>query len=153
MAENTYEKKIAYNRKARFDYFIMETHEAGIALVGTEVKALRAGKANLTDCFARIQNHEIIMMNLHISPYDKGNRYNHDPRRPRKLLLRKREITRLEVKVKERGLTLIPLRLYFKGNYAKVELALAKGKATYDKRESLRKKAAEQDMARDMRIR
>lgn len=153
MAENKYEKKIADNRKARFDYFIIETHEAGIELVGTEVKSLRAGKANLKDCYARIKNHEVILMNMHISPYDKGNRFNHDPLRPRRLLLSKREITRLETKVKERGLTLIPLRLYFKGNYAKVELALAKGKATYDKRESLRKKAADQDIARAMRNR
>ena len=142
-------KKIATNRRARYEYFIEETMEAGIVLTGTEVKSLRRGKGNLNDSYAQIKGAEVIMYNCHISPYDFGNRFNHDPLRPRKLLLHKAEIRRLLGKIKEKGFTLVPLSLYFDGNNrAKVELALAKGKKLYDKREDLVKKDAAREMAR-----
>lgn len=139
-------KVITTNRKARHDYTILDTFEAGIALRGTEVKSLRGGKANLKDSFARVDHGEIVLYNMHISPYDLGNRFNHDPLRPRKLLLHREEIRRLAGKVAERGLTIVPLRLYFKHGIAKVELALAKGKKMYDRREAI----AERDVRRDM---
>jgi len=142
-------KNIATNRRARHEYFIEETMEAGIVLSGTEVKSLRLGKGNLNDSYAQIKGTEVILYNCHISPYDFGNRFNHDPLRPRKLLLHKAEIRRLLGKIKEKGYTLVPLSLYFdRNNRAKVELALAKGKKLYDKREDLVKKDAEREMAR-----
>lgn len=123
------------NRKARHDFFIEETYEAGIELKGTEVKSLRAGKANLKDSYARIENGEAILFNMHISPFEQGNRFNHEPRRNRKLLLHKSEIFRLAGKTREKGFTLVPLRIYFnERGLAKVELGLAKGKRQYDKR-------------------
>ncbi len=144
-------KVVAENRKARHDYFIEETYEAGIALVGTEVKSLRAGKANLRDSYAEVINGEVFLQNMHISPYEKGNRFNHDPKRPRKLLLHKSEIRRLIGRTMQKGYTLIPLRVYFKRGKAKVELALARGKKLYDKRESIAKRDAEREIAREFR--
>ncbi|GAQ24191.1 MULTISPECIES: SsrA-binding protein SmpB [Tepidanaerobacter] len=140
-------RDLIINRKARHDYHILETFEAGIALSGTEVKSLREGKGNLKDSFARIENGEIFLYNMHISPYEKGNIYNKDPLRPRKLLMHKKEINRLLSKVKEKGLTLVPLRLYLnERGLVKVELALAKGKALYDKREDARQKDASREI-------
>jgi SsrA-binding protein len=147
------EKVVCVNRKARHDYFIEETYEAGLVLVGSEVKSLREGKANLKDSYARINKGEAFLLNTHISPYAAANRFNHDPTRTRKLLLHRQEIRRLTGKVKERGLTLIPLRLYFKNGRAKVELGLARGKKLYDKREALRKKAAQREIERSLKSR
>ena len=141
------------NRKARHDYFIHETYEAGIALVGTEVKSLRAGKANLKDSFARIKNNEIFLDNMHISPYEQGNIFNHDPLRARKLLMHKIEIVKLSSKVKEKGYTLVPLKVYFSKGRAKVELGLATGKKNYDKRADMAERAAKRDMERAMKER
>ena len=151
--KNQEEKLVCVNRKARHDYFIDEIYEAGLVLIGSEVKSLRDGKANLKDSHARILRGEAILLNAHISPYSPANQFNHDPTRARKLLLHKREIQRLTGKVKERGLTLIPLRLYFKNGRAKVELGLARGKKLYDKREALRKKVAEREVERSLRSR
>jgi len=147
------EKIICVNRKARHEYFIEETYEAGIVLQGSEVKSLRDGKANLVDSYARIMRGECILLNAHINPYTAANRYNHEPTRTRKLLLHKREILRLSGKVREKGLTLVALRLYFKGGRAKVELGLARGKKLYDKRETLRKKAAQREVERSLKSR
>lgn len=144
MRANEENKMIVQNRQARYDYFIMETVEAGLALTGTEVKSLRDGRGNLKDSYAEVKGSEAFLVNCHISPYDFGNRNNHDPMRQRKLLLHKAEIRRLLGKVKEKGLTLIPLRMYFnKQGRVKIELALAKGKKLYDKREDIAKKDAE----------
>ena len=134
---------IANNSRARHDYHIEETMEAGIVLQGTEVKSLRLGRVNLRDSFARVEKGEVFLYDMHISPYEQGNRFNHDPLRVRKLLLHKREIKRLIGKTREEGYTLIPTRLYFSRGKAKVELALAKGKKLYDKRESKAKQEAE----------
>mgnify|MGYP001172748922 CR=1 FL=1 len=144
-------KVITENRKARHDYFIEETYEAGIALKGTEVKSLRAGKVNLKDSYAQVENGEMYIFNMHISPYEQGNRFNVDPVRPRKLLLHKSEINRLYGKVKQQGLTLVPLKLYFKRGRVKVELALARGKKLYDKREAMAERDARRDVERAMR--
>ena len=135
-------KIIAQNRKARHDYFIEDTIEAGIALQGTEVKSLRLGKVNISDSFAKIKDGEVFLHGMHISPYEQGNRFNHDPLRVRKLLLHKREINRLVGRTQEQGYTLIPLRLYFKRGKCKIELAVAKGKRKYDKRDAIAKKDA-----------
>ena len=144
-------KIVAENRKARHDYFLDETYEAGISLVGTEVKSLRAGKVNLRDSYADVANNEVFVHNMHISPYDKGNRFNHDPERPRKLLLHKQEIRRLLGQTTQKGYTLIPLRVYFKRGRAKVEIALARGKKLYDKREEIAKRDAGREIARELR--
>lgn len=137
-------KVVCENRKARHDYFIEETYEAGIALQGTEVKSLRFGRANLKDSFARVEKGEVWLYNMHISPYEQGNRFNHEPTRPRKLLLHKREILKLLGNTEREGYTLIPLRVYFSPyGKAKVELALAKGKKLYDKREAIAKREAQ----------
>lgn len=146
-------KTACENRKARHDYFIHETFETGLALQGTEVKSLREGKANLKDSFAVIKDGEIYLENMHISPYEKGNIFNHDPLRRRKLLMHKAEITRLFGKTREKGFTLVPLRIYFKQGRAKLELALASGKHNYDKRRDLAEKAAKRDMQRALRER
>jgi SsrA-binding protein len=145
-------KIVAQNRKARHNYFIDERYEAGMALQGTEVKALREGRVNIKDGYARITNGEVFLMDVHISPYAFGNRFNHDPLRPRKLLLHGREINRLMGKVKEKGFSLIPLSIYFSHGRAKVTLALAKGKKLYDKREALKRKAMEKEVERAQRI-
>ncbi|NJD90999.1 MAG: SsrA-binding protein SmpB [Geobacter sp.] len=134
------EKLICNNKKAYHDYFIEEKFEAGMVLTGTEVKSLRLGKANLNDAFAQVKGGEAFLNNLHISPYDFGNRANHDPDRARKLLLHRKEIIKLFSRIREQGYTLIPLRLYFKDGLVKAELGLAKGKKNYDKREDLKKK-------------
>src|SRR5690554_4415436 len=130
---------IVSNRKARFEYHVLETFEAGIVLQGTEVKALRAGKANLHDAFARFDGSELWLHNLHISPYEPGNRFNHDPLRPRKLLLHRRELRKLLGQVEQKGLTLVPLDLHFSRGIAKVNLALVRGKKLHDKREDVRR--------------
>lgn len=141
------EKLICNNKRAFHDYFIEDKFEAGMVLTGTEVKSLRLGKANLNDAFAQVKAEEAFLNNLHISPYAFGNRENHDPDRMRKLLLHKKEIVKLYSKIREQGYTLIPLRLYFKNGLVKVELGLAKGKKLYDKREDLKKKDHQRDMA------
>ncbi|CCQ97978.1 tmRNA-binding protein [[Clostridium] ultunense Esp] len=146
-------KVVAQNKKARHDYFIEDTFEAGIVLAGTEVKSIRRGKVNLKDSFARIKDGEAFLMNMHISPYEQGNRYNQDPLRTRKLLLRKKEIFRLMGLTKEKGYSLIPLELYFKGGFAKIELALAKGKKLYDKRESMKERDSKREIERVFRER
>jgi SsrA-binding protein len=145
-------KIVAQNRKARHNYFIEESYEAGMVLQGTEVKALREGRANIKDGYARITDGEVFLMDVHISPYAFGNRLNHDPLRPRKLLLHGNEIHRLMGKVKEKGFSLIPLSIYFSHGRAKVALALAKGKKLYDKREALKRKAMEKEVERSQRI-
>ena len=145
------EKDICVNRRARHDYFIEESYEAGLVLQGSEVKSLRDGKANLMDSYARIDKGELFLVNAHISPYFAASQFNHDPTRKRKLLLHKQEVRRLTGKVKERGLTLIPLRLYFKNGRAKVELGLARGKKMYDKRETLRKRVAQREVERSLK--
>lgn len=141
-------KVVATNRKARHDYFIEDTVEAGIVLTGTEIKSVRAGRANLQDSFALIRNGEMWLVGAHISPYVHGNRENHDPTRDRKLLLHRREIDRLAGKVQERGYTLVPLRVYLRDGRAKVELGLAKGKRQYDKRETIAKRDSDREMRR-----
>jgi len=147
------EKVIAENRKAYHDYHILEKYEAGISLKGTEVKSIRLGRVNLKDSFARVENGELWLYNMHISPYEQGNRFNHEPKRPRKLLMHKNEIMRLFGKIREKGLTMVPLKLYFKGNYVKIELGLAKGKKIYDKREDIAKKDAARQMERALKVR
>ena len=147
------EQVICVNRQARHNYFIDEVYEAGLVLVGSEVKSLRDGKANLSDSYARIQKGEAFLVNSHISAYPGANQFNHEPTRTRKLLLHAREIERLTGKTKERGLTLIPLKLYFKQGRAKVELGLARGKKLYDKRETLRRKMAQREVERSMKSR
>jgi SsrA-binding protein len=142
------EKLICQNKKARHNYSIEDTYQAGIALVGTEVKSLREGRANLGDSYGKIKDGEVFLVDAHISPYSHANRFNHDPLRTRKLLLHKKEIRRLIGKVQEKGFTLIPLRLYFSNGKAKVELALGKGKKLFDKRETLKRKTMERDMER-----
>jgi SsrA-binding protein len=146
-------KQVAANRKAYHDYFVEETYEAGLALVGTEVKSLRDGRINLRDSFAEIRGHELYLVGVHISPYAQGNLANHDPLRARKLLLHAREIDRIIGKVNERGYTIVPTKVYFKGSRAKVEIGLARGKRQYDKRADLAKKDAQRDMERALRSR
>jgi len=141
------------NRKARHEFFIIEALEAGIVLTGTEVKSLRKGNANLQDSYAELRSGEVWLEGMHINPYEQGNINNHDPRRKRKLLLQKKQIRKLIGNMKEKGLTLIPLSVYFKGPFAKVELALARGKKSYDKRDAIAKRDADRDIARARRSR
>ncbi|UFS71191.1 SsrA-binding protein SmpB [Geomonas sp. RF6] len=141
------EKLICNNKKAFHDYFIEERYEAGIVLQGTEVKSLRNGKANLNDAFATVKHGEAFLHNFHILPYEFGNRENHDPDRMRKLLLHKTEIVKLFAKIREQGYTIVPLRIYFKDGKVKAELGLAKGKKLHDKRETLKKKDMQRDIA------
>lgn len=147
------ERNISENRKARHDYFIEESMEAGIVLQGTEVKSCRAGRVNLRDGYAQVESGELVLHNVHISPYEQGNRANHEPLRTRKLLMHKDEIRRLGSKVREKGYTLVPLRLYFKKGRVKVEVGLAQGKKSYDKRDDIAARDAEREMARAMRSR
>jgi SsrA-binding protein len=149
--ENDERQVVARNRRARHDYEVLDTFEAGIALLGPEVKSLRNGKASLTDGYALIRRGEVFLANVHVGPYEKAWRENADPRRERKLLLHRAEISRLEGRVAERGLTLIPLQLYFKHGRAKVELGLCRGKRRYDKRESIRQRETERDLQRALR--
>lgn len=141
---------VATNRKARHEYEILDTFEAGIVLRGPEVKSVREGRIGFQDAFARVEGGEVFLYNLHISPYEQANRYNEDPLRTRKLLLHKHEIRGLVGKVEEKGLTLIPLELYFKRGYAKVRLGLARGRKLYDKREKLKRKTQEKEARRAM---
>jgi SsrA-binding protein len=149
MAEG--EKNIATNRKAYFQYEILEKFEAGLSLLGSEVKSLREGRANLSDAYAIIRNHEAFLLNCHISPYSHAGPFNHDPIRTRKLLLHHHEIDKLLGKTQEKGLTLIPLRLYFKKGKAKAELGLAKGKKLYDKRESIKRRELDREVGKAMK--
>ena len=144
-------KIISTNRKAHHLYHILESFEAGIALVGTEVKSLRLGRANLKDSYAMVKKGEVYLHNMHISPYDQASRFNHDPTRTRKLLLHRREIKRFLGKTVERGLTLIPLKLYFKGNVAKVELALVVGKKIYDRRKDIKDREVKRELQRALK--
>ena len=144
---------ITTNRKARHDYHILQTIEAGIVLTGTEVKSLRSGRANLKESFARIEHGEIYLFGMHISPYEQGNRYNPDPKRKRKLLLHTYEIRRLIGKVQEKGLTLVPLKLYFNNGKAKIELALVRGKKEYDKRRTIAERDAKRELERGLKER
>jgi SsrA-binding protein len=144
-------KVIATNRKARHDYEIIETIEAGIVLTGTEIKSVREGQVSLKEGFAIIKTNEVWLMDVHIAPYSHGHRDNPDPRRPRKLLLHRREIARIQGKLAEKGWTMIPLRMYLKNNRAKVELALVRGKKKYDKRRDIAKRDAERDVRRALK--
>ncbi len=144
-------KVVATNRKARHEYEIIETMEAGIALTGTEIKSVREGKVSLKEGFAIIKDGEVWLMDVHIAPYTHGHRDNHDPRRPRKLLLHRREIDRLQGKLQEKGWTLVPLKMYLKNNRAKVELALVRGKKKYDKRKAIAKRDAERELQRALK--
>jgi SsrA-binding protein len=134
------------NRKAYFDYFILKEIECGIVLSGTEIKSIRKGSVNLKDTYARIKNDEVFVINMFIGRYEEGNQFNHDERRQRKLLLHKKEITKLNQEIKEQGLTLVPLKLYFKDNHAKLLIGLCKGKKLYDKRETIKKRDIERDI-------
>ena len=142
------DRLIVSNRKARYEYHVLNTWETGIVLQGTEVKALREGKANLQDAFARVDNGEVWLFNVHISPYEQGNRFNHDPLRPRKLLLHRGEIRKMIGAVQEKGLTLVPLDLHFSGGRAKVNLALVRGKQLHDKRDSIRERDQQREIQR-----
>jgi len=144
-------KIVASNRRARHDYEILDTFEAGLALVGPEVKSLRNGKASLSDGYAFIRRGEVFLANVHIGPYEQASRENVEPRRERKLLLHRAEIDRLAAKVAERGLTLIPLRLYFRNGRAKVEIGLCRGKRRHDKREAIRERESDRDLQRALR--
>ena len=146
-------KMIANNKKAYHDYFILENFETGIALHGTEVKSLRMGKCSIKESFIRIENGEVFIYGMHISPYEKGNIFNKDPLRVRKLLLHKLEIRRLMSMIKEKGYTLVPLQVYFKGSLVKVEIGLARGKKLYDKRDDLAKKDAKREIDRAFKAR
>ena len=153
MKKDEHIKIACENRKARHDYFIHETFEAGLELKGTEVKSLRVGKANLKDSYGVIKDGEIFIEHMHVSVYEQGNIFNHDPLRRRKLLMHKKEITKLFSKTREKGFTLIPLKIYFKKGRAKMELALASGKHNYDKRAALAEKSAKRDIDRAMKDR
>ena len=146
-------KLIANNKKAYHDYFILDTYEAGIALHGTEVKSLRMGKCSVKESFIRVENGEVFIYGMHISPYEKGNIFNKDPLRPRKLLLHKAEINKMLGKTKEKGMAIVPLKVYFKGSLVKEEIGLARGKKLYDKRNDIAKKDQQREAQRDFKIR
>ncbi len=145
-------KLIANNKKARFDYFIEDTYEAGISLVGTEVKAMRMGKCSIKEAFVRIEKGEVYVYNMHVTPYEKGNIFNRDPLRVRKLLLHKHEINKLAGQVAQKGYTLVPLQVYIKGNHVKMEIGLARGKKLYDKREDIAKKDQRREVEKQFKI-
>ena len=144
-------KIVSQNKKAYHDYFILDTYEAGIELKGTEIKSVRKGSVNLKDSFIRIKNDEAYIENMHIAPYEQGNRFNHEPLRTRKLLLHRTEIKKLQKEVKENGLTIVPTKLYFNTSKLKVEIALARGKKLYDKRQDLKAKDAKRDVERALK--
>lgn len=144
-------KVISTNRKAFHDYLIFDKFDAGIVLTGTEIKSVRKGMFNLKDSFAKIEDNEIFLYNMHISPYEHGNRFNHEPERVRKLLLKKQEILKMLGKIKKENYTIVPLELYLSHGFAKIEIGLAKGKKLYDKREAIAKKSQERDIARSQR--
>lgn len=145
-------KLIANNKKAYHDYFIDDTFETGIALAGTEVKSLRMGKCSIKEAFVRIENGEVIIYGMHISPYEKGNIFNKDPLRVRKLLMHRYEINKLTGKIKEKGMTLVPLKVYFKGSLVKVEIGLARGKKLYDKRQDIAKKDQRREAEKEFKV-
>jgi SsrA-binding protein len=145
------DKVISTNRKARHDYHIEESYEAGIVLTGTEVKSVRGARVNLKDSYARVENGEIFLYNMHVSPYEQGNRFNHDPMRIRKLLMHRIEISRLSGKIKEKGYSLIPLKIYLKKGRIKLELGLARGKKLYDKRRDIAERDSKREMERAFR--
>ncbi len=149
--ENTTQKLIASNKTARMNYEIGDIYEAGLVLTGTEVKSLRAGKANLKDSYAMVKDNEVFIREMHISPYDHGNRSNHNPLRSRKLLLHKREIKKLYGKSREKGLSLVPLKLYFKDGKVKVEIGIGKGKKLHDRRQDIKQREERRDIARDFK--
>lgn len=153
MAKEKGSRLIANNKKAYHDYFIEETYEAGIALHGTEVKSLRMGKCSIKESFVRIENEEVYIYGMHISPYEKGNIFNRDPLRVKKLLLHKREIRKMKGKIAEKGYTLVPLKVYFNRSLVKVEIGLAKGKKLYDKRQDIAKKDQRREAERDFKVR
>lgn len=146
-------KLVANNKKAYHDYFIEEKYEAGLVLHGTEVKSLRMGKCSIKEAFIHIENGEVIIYGMHISPYEKGNIFNKDPLRPKKLLMHKNEILKLQGKIKEKGYTIVPVQVYFKGSLVKVQVALAKGKKLYDKRKDIAKKDQKREAEREFKIR
>jgi SsrA-binding protein len=146
-------KVVATNRKAARDFFLEDRHEAGLVLVGTEIKSIRAGRVNLSDGYVQPRDGELWLVNTHIAPYDPAGRYGHEPRRPRKLLLHRREINRLISQVQERGYTIVPVRLYLRDGRAKVEIALARGKRKYDKRQAIAKRTAQRDIDRALKER
>jgi SsrA-binding protein len=141
-------KTVAENRRARHEYEVIDVFQAGIVLAGTEVKSMRQGRANLADSFARVEDGEMWLYNCHISPYDHGNRFNHEPARKRKLLMHDKEISKLKSRMQEKGLTIVPLKLYFLGNWAKIDVALARGKQLWDKREDTAKRDAKRQIER-----
>ena len=145
-------KLIANNKKAYHDFFVDDTYETGISLAGTEVKSLRMGKCSIKEAFVRIENGEVIIYGMHISPYEKGNIFNKDPLRPRKLLMHKYEINKLMGKIKEKGMTLVPLKVYFKGSLVKVEIGLARGKKLYDKRQDMAKKDQRREAEKEFKV-
>ena len=153
MAKEKGSRLIANNKKAYHDYFIEDKYEAGIALAGTEVKSLRMGKCSIKESFLRIENGEVYIYGMHISPYEKGNIFNKDPLRVRKLLLHDYEIRKLQNQIKEKGYTLVPLQVYFKNSLVKVEIGLARGKKLYDKRQDIAKKDAQREAQRDFKVR
>ena len=146
-------KSVAQNRKAFHDYFVEERYECGLALFGTEVKSIRAGQVNLKDSFCTVKNGEIFARNMHVSPYEKGNIFNHDPDRPKRLLMHRREIMKLQGLVQQKGYTIVPLSLYFSGSHVKVELGLCRGKKLYDKRQSAAERDAKRQIDRAMKER
>lgn len=143
-------KQITYNRKARHEYFIEETFDAGIALVGTEVKSIRAGKVNIQESYAKVENGEVWLIGMHIAPYEQGGRWNLDPDRPRKLLLHKHEIVHLKAKTEQKGLTLVPISIFFERGHAKIELGIGRGKKLYDKREAIAKRDSDREERRGL---
>ena len=153
MAKTTNVKLVANNKKAYHDYFILETFEAGIALSGTEVKSIRMGKCSIKEAFVRVEKGEVFIYGMHISPYEKGNIFNKDPLRVRKLLLHRSEIKKLLGKTKEQGITIMPLKVYLKGSLVKVEIGLARGKKLYDKRQDIAKKDQKREAQREFKIR
>ena len=152
MGKEKTSRLIAQNKKAYHDYFIEETYQAGIALAGTEVKSLRLGKCSLKESFIRIENGSAFIYNMHISPYEKGNIFNKDPLRERKLLMHRYEINKLKGKIQEKGYTLVPLQVYFKGSLVKVEIGLARGKKLYDKRADIAKKDQRRELEKDFKV-
>lgn len=153
MAQKETQKLIANNKKAYHDYFIDETYEAGVALHGTEVKSMRMGKCSIKESFVRIENGEVFVYGMHVSPYEKGNIFNKDPLRVKKLLMHRQEINKLAGKIKEKGYTLVPLQVYFRDGKVKVEIGLARGKKLYDKRETIAKKDARRETEREFKVR
>ncbi|MFZ5819070.1 MAG: SsrA-binding protein SmpB [Chloroflexota bacterium] len=151
MTENV--KVVATNRKAGFEYFLQEKFEAGLALQGSEIKSIRAGQMSLAESYVQVDGEQAWLMEAHIAPYEQANRFNHEPRRPRRLLLHKKQIRQLWNAVRQKGMTVVPTRVYLKDGRAKIEIALARGKKTYDKRESIARRDRERDSAREMRVR